>query len=362
MFNKLRNKKMLMVLKTTLKRVWSRYSNAIVSTLCYMIVSYFSHLTPVYDVMSVVWVPFPDFNMVVYVVDMVISLSAGFMYLTLNYYKPNQLHLHLTEADFVSAMERGDMEVVIQPVYDLHTNSVTGFESLLRLHHPEYGIITPHQFSSITGNAVTGTANSAISRKITKYVLDKTADYYKLFKQDGYNMQMSVNLFACDMSNASLINTISSVLTTHDMPADMLMVEVAEQALVYNTDVSFKIVAGLETMGVKLTLDDYSPSMTSPMYFNGTAADGVKLDKDLTSKLLSGGANTEFVQAAIYGVHSQGASVTAKCIDSKQMMAALRSAGCDYVQGYVIAPPMTYYQAKGWLRTQRVAKPRYTPK
>ena len=73
MFNKLRNKKISMVLKAILKRVWSRYSNATISTLCYMIVSYFSHLTPVYDVMSVVWAPFPDFNMVDYVVDMVIS-------------------------------------------------------------------------------------------------------------------------------------------------------------------------------------------------------------------------------------------------------------------------------------------------
>lgn len=336
-----------------IKRIWSKHANALLSGITFVGLTFLVHHEPVEHFIESLVATTGIFSPSEVLDDLVVGLIAWGVYIASVRFRADYVPpIRITEHDVSTAIDEGRLEVALQPIYNLHTNTIDGFESLVRLHHDAYGVVLPHSF-----NKLTDFVDSTVAHRITHFVLDRSADYYQQFRKDGYDFQMAVNLFPSDLADPSLIDQISRVTVAHDMPPDRLTVEVSEAALAPNIDISYKIIAGLETLDVKLALDDYGSRITSFVYFNDTLADSVKLDKSLVEKLNMSDANIEHVQSIIYSVHSMGASVTAKHIENQNTVTILRKIECDYVQGYIIAPPMTFDQARGWLKTQRTQKP-----
>lgn len=283
------------------------------------------------------------------ITDLFVGLAAWAVYNTVMQRYKGRNRPMLSSKEVEQALDDGMAEVVLQPVHHLRTNTIVGFESLIRVHHDEYGVVMPNQFNFAD-------INDDTSRRITEFVVDKTVQYYKILLNDGYDFQMSVNLYANDINNTSLVKSIDNILMVHDMPPERLSVEVPPAAEIGATGNAERVVAGLKSLDVKLLLDDYGSRFATFGYIDPDIVDGVKLDKSLTDRITASESNAEHVRSVIHNAHSFGAVVTAKHIKTQHTAAALRQVDCDYIQGYLVAPPMTIDQARGWLKSQKTVR------
>lgn len=256
----------------------------------------------------------------------------------------------VTSLDVAEAINNNSLEIVLQPISRLSNNTIVGFESLVRLNHPKYGLIPPCDLMPIL-NA----ADPSLSRRLTSYVIHKTAMYYHEFLDDGYDFQMSVNLHPDDLTDNAIISTINNIMLVSGMPTNRLTVEMSESMIDDDTSTSIKVLAGLDTLDVKIALDEYGTRVTSYLHFRDFLVDEVKIDDILTTQLDHNQQSAEIVQSVIYTAHSVGAYVTAKRVETRAAHNKVRDLGCDFVQGYIIAPPMSFEQARVWIRTQRVS-------
>lgn len=280
--------------------------------------------------------------------DLLVGVIAWFVYMYFAQISPPKPRVSLTPDEVDLAIIDGRMEVVLQPVYRLRTNTVVGFESLVRLHHPIYGVVMPREFME---NGVF--EDTASARRLTAYVIERTADYYRMFLEDGNDFQMTVNLFSSDLKYDDIQQLILRTVRSVNMPEDRLTVEISEHTLSKDTNEHLKVINSLGNSGLKISLDDYGVQVTSFIRVKEMGAAGIKLDYRLIERLEEADTNRELIQTIIHGAHSLGTSVTAKHVEKQSIVAVLRELDCDYIQGYVIAPPMPFDQAREWIKTRR---------
>lgn len=281
--------------------------------------------------------------------DITIAVIAWFVYMYFTQISPPKARVSLTPSEVDGAISDGRMEVVLQPVYRLRTNTVVGFESLVRLHHPVFGVVMPREFME---NGIF--EDTAAARRLTAYVLEQTANYYRLFMDDGQDFQMTVNLFSSDLAHDDIQQMILRTIRSVDMPEDRLTVEISEHTLDKDPTEHLKVINSLGNSGLKISLDDYGVQITSFIRVKEMGAAGIKLDQRLIQQLEMAESNRELIQSIIHGAHSLGTSVTAKHVEKQSIVQILRDLDCDYIQGYVIAPPMPFAQAREWIKTRRV--------
>lgn len=280
--------------------------------------------------------------------DLLILALAYVSFVIIHRFRLSERKVIITPDDIVEAIANDKIEVILQPVYKLSTNTVTGFELLTRLHHPIYGVVTPFSHTTTIEDA-----NPEAIKKLTAHIVDRAAEFYDKFKQEGYDFQMSIKLVAEDLTDGSVISTITKTLLNHRMPVDRLTVEISQSTLRGDLPSALKVIAGLDAIDVKICLDDYGMSVASFMHFKNFLIDGVKVDSSLTKRMDINQQNAEIVQAIVYTAHSAGTFVTAKHIETGAALNKAREVGCDFVQGYAVAPPMTFDQACAWLKTTR---------
>lgn len=281
--------------------------------------------------------------------DAVVAIIAWFVYMFFTQIRPLKPRIMLTPEEVENSIDTGRVEVVLQPVSHIRTNMVVGFESLVRLHHPVYGVVLPCEF--LDGVLF---ERSTVAYRLTQLVIEKTAEYYNAFAAAGYDFHMTVNLFASDLKQSDLQHLIKRFITSYDMPKERLIVEISENVIAQNVPEYMRVITSLGNSGVKVSLDDYGVhQVTSFTHVKDVGAAGVKLDQRLIRRLETSTANKDLIQTIIHGAHSLGTSVTAKHVETQRAKDILCELDCDYVQGYIVAPPMPFNQSREWIKTRK---------
>lgn len=257
---------------------------------------------------------------------------------------------NIVESDeLTAAIMEGRIDVVFQPVYRLSNGTITGFESLVRLNHPKYGYIQPdHLLPSIAA------ADPTVARHLTAYVVDRTASYHQTLSAAGYDLQMSINLCHHDLATPAIISTFAKAAFNYNVPLSSFTVEVSNDIVSVDPKTSLQVIAGIESAEIKLSLDDFTSGGSPFLHIRDFLVDEVKIANVVTHGITANSHNAETVRAIVHTAHSTGTYVTAKCIETPSELAHIKELGCDFVQGYIIAPPMTPDQARVWLKTQKV--------
>ncbi len=157
------------------------------------------------------------------------------------------------KAQLHSAIDKDQLFVVYQPIIDIRTRSLVGCEALVRWRHPEFGIISPALFIPLAEQ--TGTITD-----LTRFVL-KTATRECLNWPD--HMSVSVNLSANDFRSVSIERMVAEMLETAGLPADRLIVEITETALIEEPKKASQVLAALRAIGVQAALDDFGTGYSS---------------------------------------------------------------------------------------------------
>lgn len=250
--------------------------------------------------------------------------------------------------DLREAIEHDRLQLHYQPQLDLHSNAIIGVEALARWHHPQHGAIPPEQF-------ITLAEHSGLIRPLTSWVLETACMQWDAWRRAGLRLNVSVNISAWNLQDQKLEPQIRSMLRRWDMPPSSLKLEITETAMMTNPAHALEVLNTLDTLGIRLSIDDFGIGYSSLSYLKKLPVDEIKIDKSFVLDMIDDEEDASIVRATVSLAHDLGLSVVAEGIESDAALRVLRDYGCDRAQGYYISHPLPAAQIEQFLKTSIVS-------
>lgn len=232
------------------------------------------------------------------------------------------------------ALERGEFVLHYQPQIDLASMTVTGVEALIRWNHPVFGLVAPFRFIPIA-------EDSGLIVPIGEWVLAEACRQAVAWRRAGLQeLTVAVNLSAVQFKRGDLEKSVQRALADSGLKPELLELELTESILIQNTEHVLAKVQRLKSLGVKLSVDDFGTGYSSLAYLKRFNVDKLKIDQSFVRDMVDDPNDAVIVDAIIQMAHSLGLRTLAEGVENEVMLAALRSKGCNAVQGYHFARPM----------------------
>ena len=155
------------------------------------------------------------------------------------------------------------------------------------------------------------------------------------------DVHMAVNVSAAQLRGQSVLSTLASALEGSNIANERIDIEVTESVLIAHDDPALHVVSALADAGFSITLDDFGTGYASLNYLNRMPLKRVKIDRQFTGALVSDPRQAAIVSAILQLSKSLGLEVTAEGVETIAQLDLLRSLGCDAVQGYLVARPLS---------------------
>ena len=250
------------------------------------------------------------------------------------------LQLSLTElqleAEFAGALERGEFAVVYQPIVALTSNQVVGFEALVRWHHPVLGVIAPLDFVPLA-------ERSGFIVPLGRWMLRQACTQLTTWQRElpwTAQVWMAVNISNVQLGHAALVDDVVVTLRETGLQAGSLVLEVTESLAIDDPAGAKSVLMELRTLGVRVSIDDFGTGHSSLASLGQLPLDALKLDRSFVRGIEVRPDLCEIVAAVLVMARQLGLRVIAEGIENEAQLAAVRSLGCEYGQGYLFAKPM----------------------
>jgi diguanylate cyclase (GGDEF)-like protein len=271
-------------------------------------------------------------------------------------YEPNQARaarrLFSIETDLRRAIEAGDLRLAYQPLVDLKTGALAGFEALARWTHPRRGAISPSEFIPVA-------EESGLIVPLGRWALDTAlATLAAWDKASGAPLPLpvSVNLSAIQLARDDIPAAVEEALARHGMGGDRLTLELTESAIVQDPGRATEVLKALQALKVRVAMDDFGTGYTSLAYLQRLPIDVLKIDRSFVSDMLADADSVAIVRAILSLARALGMETTAEGIDTPELAAALEQLGCRHGQGFYFARPLDPAAALAYWRA-RTARP-----
>lgn len=258
-------------------------------------------------------------------------------------YKPERLSMM---GELRSGLDRGEFRLYYQPKIDIATEKITAAEALIRWIHPVRGFMPPDSFIPLaeqTGNI----------QKLTSWALDTAISQVAVWKKQGIDIKVAINLSARDLSNRHLPQEIETLMAKHGATISQLILEITESAVMEDPKQSMEVLSALNKMGATLSIDDYGTGYSSMSYLKSLPVQEIKIDKSFVMKLASNNGDEILVKSTIDLGHNLGLKVTAEGVEDRPSLDILKSHGCETGQGYHISKPVPAADFEKFYRTSR---------
>lgn len=246
-----------------------------------------------------------------------------------------------TETDLRRAIERKELRVYYQPIVDLATGGLHGFEALIRWQHPVRGLIGPSSFIQVAEEA-------GLVIELDRWVLTtacaQLADW-SAAHPSAQSMRMNVNLSAKQFSRTDLVAFVDSVLSQAGIDRAQLGLEITESAIMEGNGHAKETLARLSALGTPLHLDDFGTGYSSLSYLHSFPISAVKIDRSFVVNM-NETRERALVQAIVTMGHALKLQVTAEGVETDEQVLALRELGCDHAQGYLFSQPVEAIDAE----------------
>jgi diguanylate cyclase (GGDEF)-like protein len=235
----------------------------------------------------------------------------------------------LLEADLRQSIGRGELEVHYQPIADLESGSILGFEALLRWNHAEHGAIGPTTFIPLA-------EESGLILKLGQWVLREACAEAARWTPA---LRLSVNLSPVQFTQSDLASEVEAILAETGLDPSRLELEITEGLLIKDADGAIAILERLKALGVQISMDDFGTGYSSLSYFRMFPFDKVKIDQSFIHDMIGNPQARAIIRSVIGLGRGLGMPVVAEGVETAEQLDALRAEGCDQVQGYLISRP-----------------------
>lgn len=244
--------------------------------------------------------------------------------------QPWELALH---AQLRSAITRGELVLHYQPMQEAATGRIVDVEALLRWRHPDRGLLPPGSFLPMA-------ERSSLIVDLTWWELDEALRQCARWRTEGLRMPVSANLSARMLVVDELPRVVAERLAAHDLPADMLTLEITESALISQPARAAAMLSELRITGVKLSMDDFGTGYNSMEILKALPFDEVKIDRGFVSDARRSLPDAAIVRSVIDLGHRLGMRVVGEGVEDEHSERMLTELGCDLLQGEALSPPL----------------------
>jgi diguanylate cyclase (GGDEF)-like protein len=235
------------------------------------------------------------------------------------------------ESDLRLALERGEFELVYQPLFDLKENRICSFEALLRWNHPKRGLISPTEFVPIA-------EDNGLIVPIGAWVIREACAQAAGWPEQ---IRVAVNVSAVQFHRGMLHETILRALASSGLAPDRFEIEITESIFLEGSETTLRLLHALRTLGVRVALDDFGTGYSSLSYLQSFPFDKLKIDRSFIQNLLTREGASAIVRAITELANALGIETTAEGVEETAQLMELRAHGCSSVQGFLFAEPMT---------------------
>lgn len=240
------------------------------------------------------------------------------------------------EMDLKRTLDRDEFHVYYQPIVNLRTLTLQGFEALVRWFHPVRGMVSPGDFIPLaeeTGMIIH--IGTSVLYESCRAMADWRAAY-PAFR----NLMLSVNLSVRQFNSPTLLDDIQQILAWSEFPPHLLKLEITESGIMENAETSLNLLHALKDMQICLSIDDFGTGYSSLSYLHRFPFDYLKIDQSFIKLMHQSDENRKIVKTIISLARDMEKQLIAEGIETREQLAALRTLGCEYGQGFLFARPL----------------------
>ena len=245
------------------------------------------------------------------------------------------LHLLHTGNELRHGIERGEIVPYYQPIIDLASGRLKGYEVVARWRHPERGLLLPAEFLGVAEDrGLIGPLGEAVMRA----ALAQLARWRNELPQLG-PLTIGVNLSARQLGDRRLVDTIGQALAETGVPADCLWLELTETALMSDVRSATVALRELRGLGLHLAVDDFGTGYSSLTYLKRFPVEALKVDRSFVAGLGLDPDDSTIVEAVVRLGSSLGLATIAEGVETPLQLGHLRDMGCEQAQGFLFGRP-----------------------
>jgi diguanylate cyclase (GGDEF)-like protein len=253
------------------------------------------------------------------------------------------------ETDLRKATAMGQFELFYQPIVDIGTEEIIGFEALLRWNRPECGMVQPNDFIPLA-------EETGLIVPIGEWVIQ---DACKQAAGWPGHVKVAVNLSPVQFKSRNLVRAVKAALATSGLAPWRLELEITESVLLQDNEKTLGVLHQLHDIGIRISMDDFGTGYSSLSYLRKFPFDKIKIDRSFINEMSDRDDSLAIVRAVSAIGVSLGMLTTAEGVETREQFERVKNEGCTQVQGYLFGAPQPATEVTRLLaettRTARVA-------
>jgi len=236
--------------------------------------------------------------------------------------------------DLRLALENQEMELYFQPKIDAKSGKVTAAEALLRWKHRKRGMVPPDVFIPLA-------ERFGLIGALGNWVIEEACRQARLWREHGLRMRLAINLSPLQMRQEDIVQRIVQALERHRIHPSLLTCEITESVAMEDTKATQSTFRRLGSAGIHLSIDDFGTGYSSLSYLRRLPAEELKIDRSFVMDIENSADARAVVDAVVKLAHALGLRVVAEGVENQRQQQILTEMGCDDMQGYLFAKPMS---------------------
>jgi diguanylate cyclase (GGDEF)-like protein len=253
------------------------------------------------------------------------------------------------ETELRRALDRDQLQLFYQPLINLKSGEVAGFEALARWTHEDRGEISPSEFIPVA-------EESGLILQLGRWAMDKAARTLAQWDRqagDKLPLYVGVNLSAIQVARDNVAEMVEGSLKSSGLTGDRLALELTESSIVQDPARAMRVFDSLKALDATVAMDDFGTGYSSLAYLQRLPIDVLKIDKSFVSGMMVDPDSVAIVRAVLSLAEALGMSTTAEGIETVELATTLATLGCASGQGFYFAKPLEADAALNYWRSRR---------
>jgi len=241
------------------------------------------------------------------------------------------------ETDLRHALERGEFRNFYQPIVNLASGEIAGFEALLRWQHPTRGLLGPIEFIGVV-------EETGLIRELGWWNLSEACrqiSEWRASSKTNRDLIISVNLSAKQFLQPNLVADISNLLREINLPPEALKLEITESTVMKDPSAAVEMLQQIKSLGVRLAIDDFGTGYSSLSYLHRFPLDTLKIDRSFISSMDDGGDGMEIARTILPMAKNLRLDVVAEGVETIEQFEQLKKFNCAFGQGFYFSRPLS---------------------